>query len=82
MPENAASKSSSPEPEADEHGAATSVQPTEPKDPEKSGGDGSRQKSELKQNVQGGQAQRPPDTPAGQHATGSFPDPSEAPGKG
>ncbi|HEY0796375.1 MAG TPA: hypothetical protein VGD64_11395 [Acidisarcina sp.] len=50
--------------------AATSVQSAESQDT--TGGRGSSQKHALKLNVEGQQGQRHPDTPAGQHATGSF----------
>ena len=64
--------------------APTSVQPTgpatgqdsqPPADAKDTGGTrDSRQKDALELNVEGEQAQRHPDVPAGQHATGSFTD--------
>ena len=63
--------------------APTGVQSVPPDKPYVSGFAQPHQTSLLKLNVEGeaGQAQRHPDTPAGQHATGSFtgpgPDPAE-----
>jgi hypothetical protein len=54
------------------HEAPTGVQPVETEDPRHVGGGHADQQESLKHNVQGGQAERHPDTPAGQHATGSF----------
>lgn len=59
-----------------ERSAPTSVQPTptpvQPHEAHLTGaGDKERQRL-LKENVEGGQAERHPDLPAGQHATGSF----------
>ena len=52
--------------------APTGVQPVEPANSQPAGKD--QQSHALKLNVEGsaGQGQRHPDTPAGQHATGSF----------
>lgn len=50
----------------------TSVHPLEPEDKRATGTSGSRQREMLRDNVEGGQTQQHPDTPAGQHATGSF----------
>jgi hypothetical protein len=51
----------------------TSVHPVEPEDKRASGTNASRQREALHHNIEGGQAQQHPETPAGQHATGSFP---------
>ena len=51
----------------------TSVHPVEPEDKRSTGTNRPEQRETLQQNVGGGQAQQHPDTPAGQHATGSFP---------
>lgn len=78
-------KESQPSQTPSEHQPApTSVQPTGPATGEASqppadskdtaGTKDSRQKDALELNVDGKQAQRHPDTPAGQHATGSFTD--------
>jgi hypothetical protein len=48
--------------------------PTGPEDAPAAGGKDGLQRRVLNLNVDGGQAQRQPDTPAGQHATGSFTD--------
>lgn len=47
--------------------------PNEPEDARVTGTSRSLQRRVLGLNVDGGQAQQHPDTPAGQHATGSFP---------
>jgi hypothetical protein len=52
--------------------AATSVHPVEPEDARVTGTTRSLQRRVLGLNVDGGQAQQHPETPAGQHATGSF----------
>jgi hypothetical protein len=66
---------------AEEHAAAkqaapTSVQPghtpIKPEDARLVGAGRSEQQEWLEKNVTQGQAQQHPDTPAGQHATGSF----------
>ncbi len=49
-----------------------SVQPVEAEDPKESAGDHRLQKKVLNENVEGGVAQQHPESPAGQHATGSF----------
>jgi hypothetical protein len=54
--------------------AETSVHGIEPEDKRAAGTTGTRQRETLHQNVGGGQAQQHPETPAGQHATGSFSD--------
>lgn len=53
--------------------SATSVNPTEPADKKATGTSGALQNEILRHNFRGGQAQPHPATPAGQHATGSFP---------
>jgi hypothetical protein len=53
----------------------TSVHPVEPEDMKSVAQDSARQNEALRQNVDGegkGQAKQHPETPAGQHATGSF----------
>ena len=50
----------------------TSVHPIEPEDPKVTSISHSEQKRVLRQNVEDGQARQHPETPAGQHATGSF----------
>ena len=60
--ENASAKQSGP----------TSVQSVQPDDPQLSGAGREEQHRLLKKNVQDGKAERHPDLPAGQHATGSF----------
>jgi hypothetical protein len=52
---------------------ATSVHPVEPEDKRAPGTSSPEQRDILGQNVEKGQAQQHPATPAGQHATGSFP---------
>jgi hypothetical protein len=52
--------------------APTGVQPVEPDDASRSGDHHAEQHEHLRRNVAEGQAQRHPETPAGQHATGSF----------
>lgn len=53
---------------------ATSVHPVEPEDKKATGASQRQQRKVLQMNVgQGGNAQQHPATPAGQHATGSFP---------
>jgi hypothetical protein len=61
------------------HHPPASVQPVEAEDPKQSGGHTPLQKRILNENVEGGAAQQHPESPAGQHATGSFTgsDPSE-----
>ena len=51
---------------------ATSVHPVEPEDARVTGTSRSLQRRVLGLNVDGGHGQRHPETPAGQHATGSF----------
>lgn len=46
--------------------------PVEPEDAQVTGTSRSLQRRVLGLNVEGGQAQQHPETPAGQHATGSF----------
>ena len=50
----------------------SSVQPVEAEQPLQSGGDPDLQKRVLNENFEGGAAQQHPESPAGQHATGSF----------
>jgi len=52
--------------------AQTSVHPIEPEDAYLTGTSRSLQRRVLGLNVEGKQAQEHPETPAGQHATGSF----------
>jgi hypothetical protein len=56
----------------------TSVHPVDPRvereDPKASAVDHQQQRHVLRHNVEGGQAEEHPETPAGQHATGSFTD--------
>jgi hypothetical protein len=54
------------------HQAPTQVQPVEPEDASRAGDRYEQQKEQLQKNVVHGQTQRHPETPAGQHATGSF----------
>ena len=54
------------------HEAPAGVQSVETEDPHQVGAGRAQQHESLKQNVEGGQGQRHPETPAGQHATGSF----------
>lgn len=56
------------------HEAPTAVQPVEPEQTNLTGAGKTQQREHLQENVEGdeGQAQRHPDLPAGQHATGSF----------
>ncbi|GEM_PF-6349609 len=58
------------------HTPPTSVQsasaPVEPEDAHLTGASRSLQRRLLGLNIEGGQAQRHPDTPAGIHSTGSF----------
>ena len=80
MPRSEVKKSESTQ-RSEEHASArrsapTSVQPTPtPVEPEEARltGAGDKEKNRLlKQNVEEGNAERHPDLPAGQHATGSF----------
>ncbi len=57
---------------ASHHHPPASVQPVEAEDPKQSGGHTPLQKRILNENVEGGAAQQHPESPAGQHATGSF----------
>jgi hypothetical protein len=54
------------------HHPPSSVQPVEAEDPKESAGDHHLQKQVLNENVEGGASQQHPESPAGQHATGSF----------
>jgi hypothetical protein len=54
------------------HHPPSSVQPVEAEDPKESAGNQHLQKKVLNENVEGGAAQQHPESPAGQHATGSF----------
>ncbi len=70
------SQSTSPQPNKKQTAsqkAATSVNTTEPVDKKATGTSGALQNEVLRHNFRGGQAQQHPATPAGQHATGSFP---------
>jgi hypothetical protein len=63
-----------PEDSSAQTSATPSVHPTEPST-EQEGAPGTNtrnQQQHLHQNVKGGQAQQHPESPAGQHATGSF----------
>jgi hypothetical protein len=55
-----------------DHHPPTSVQPVEPEDAKQTGGDPHLQKRVLAENVEGGALEQHPESPAGQHATGSF----------
>jgi hypothetical protein len=57
---------------ASHHHPPTSVQTVEAEDPKESAGDRHLQEKVLNENVEGGAAEQHPDSPAGQHATGSF----------
>jgi hypothetical protein len=57
---------------ASHHHPPASVQPVEAEDPKESAGDHHLQKKVLNENVKGGASQQHPESPAGQHATGSF----------
>ena len=81
MSQTAAKKSHQKNQKAEEHASAkqsapTSVQPghtpMQPKDAHLVGAGREEQIRLLKKNVEEGQAERHPDLPAGQHATGSF----------
>jgi hypothetical protein len=61
----------SQEEKASAHKPETSVHPHEPDDPKVTGPSQS-QRGVLSQNADAGQNRQHPDTPAGQHATGSF----------
>ncbi|MBT9330911.1 hypothetical protein [Paracidobacterium acidisoli] len=50
------------------------MQPVPPDNAARSGDRHAEQREHLKRNVAEGQTQRHPETPAGQHATGSFTD--------
>jgi len=63
---NAAERTSS------QHHPPASVQSVEAEDPIQSGGHPHLQKRVLNENFEGGAAQQHPESPAGQHATGSF----------
>lgn len=60
------------EEKAQERQASPSVHPVEPDDAQITGTSRSLQRRVLGLNVEDGQAQEHPETPAGQHATGSF----------
>jgi hypothetical protein len=73
---------------ASEQQPPAGVQTVEAEDPHLTGGSKSHQRRVLKLNVEGsagegsdGQSQRHPDTPAGQHATGSFTGTDDTPTK-
>ncbi len=66
---------------ASKHEAPAGVQTVEPEDPSLTGGGHSSQKELLEHNVRAGHAQQHPETPAGQHATGSFTGKGGAPKK-
>ena len=69
--------SGSPEDQAkSHHHPPSSVQPVEAEDPKESAGDQHLQKRILNETVEGGAASQHPDSPAGQHATGSFTGPA------
>lgn len=71
---HAAPGTRSQEDKAQEHQASPSVHPVEPEDAQLTGTSRSLQRRVLGLNVEEGQAQEHPETPAGQHATGSFTD--------
>jgi hypothetical protein len=64
--EHAAAKRTAPA------GVQPAQTPVEPEDAYLTGASRAEQQKWLEKNVTQGQAQRHPDTPAGQHATGSF----------
>lgn len=66
---------------ANKHEAPAGVQPVEPEDPSLTGGSGSSQRELLEHNVRRGHAQQHPESPAGQHATGSFTGKRNEPGR-
>jgi hypothetical protein len=68
-------QSPSPQPneQSPEEKPATSVHPIDTHNKKASGARPNEQAKVLRQNVNGRQAQQHPQTPAGQHATGSFP---------
>jgi hypothetical protein len=74
MPHTSAPKihSTSVEEKASTQKPETSVHPVEPQDPQAAGAAHAQQRSVLRHNVDGQQAQPHPETTAGQHATGSF----------
>lgn len=57
---------------ASHHHPPASVQSVEAEDPMQSGGHPHLQKRVLNENVEGGAGEQHPESPAGQHATGSF----------
>ena len=57
---------------ASHHHPPASVQPVEAEDPKQSGGHTPLQKRILNESVEGGAGEQRPESPAGQHATGSF----------
>jgi hypothetical protein len=71
MPRRVAARPT-PASEKDSARQQTSVQPTEPQDARVTGASRSLQRPLLGLNVERGQNQEHPETPAGQHATGSF----------
>jgi hypothetical protein len=72
--QQAAAQSQSQEKTAPAQKPATSVHPVETEDNRAAGNSQSQQRKVLQMNVgKGGNAQQHPATPAGQHATGSFP---------
>jgi len=64
--------SRSREEKAEAQQPSPSVHPVEPEDAQLTGTSRSLQRRVLGLNVEDGQAQEHPETPAGQHATGSF----------
>jgi hypothetical protein len=77
MPRSSVEKSQKAEEQASaERSAPTSVQPShtpvQPDEAHLTGAGDKERRRLLKENVEGGQAERHPDLPAGQHATGSF----------
>jgi len=59
--------------EAPSQKPATSVNPIQPQDQRATGANGAMKAKVLRYNTEAGHARRHPETPAGQHATGSFP---------
>jgi hypothetical protein len=60
------------------HHPPTGVQPLESEDPKAPGKSQHAQHHALKENTEGHAAERHPETPPGQHATGSFTEPAPA----
>jgi hypothetical protein len=82
MPRSSAAKPNPPSGKSSAQRPETSVHPVEPEDPKAAGADHQQQRHVLRHNIEGGQAQEHPETPAGQHATGSFTDKQRREGNG